>query len=85
MHAKDLLQLIAEDKLRVLAVETKVDHYAKKLDGLVMFQLILFSFLNRKRVPCESWKSFFVQPVSATCPIMPILMQSTILSRKEFP
>lgn len=58
MHAKDLLQLIAEDKLRVLAVETKVDHYAKKLDGRMMFQLILFSFLNRKRVSLRVMEEF---------------------------
>ena len=58
MHAKDLLQLIAEDKLRVLAVETQVDHYAKKLDGLIMFQLILFSFLNRKRVSLRVMEEF---------------------------
>jgi hypothetical protein len=58
MHAKDLLQLVAEDKLRVLAVETKVDHYAKKLDGLMMFQLILFSFLNRKRVSLRVMEEF---------------------------
>jgi hypothetical protein len=58
MHAKDLLQLIPEDKLRILAVETQVDHHAKKLDGLVMFQLILFSFLNRKRVSLRAMEEF---------------------------
>ena len=46
MHAKDLFQLIPENELKALAIDTQVDHHAKKLDGLVMFQLILFSFLK---------------------------------------
>ena len=58
MHAKDLLRLIPEDKLKSLAIETHVDHYAKKLDGLLMFQLILFSFLNRKRVSLRVMEEF---------------------------
>ena len=58
MHVKDLLQLIPEEELNVLAVETKVDHQVKKLSGLIMFQLILFSMINRKRISLRVMEEF---------------------------
>lgn len=50
MRAKELLQLIPEEELNVLAIEAQVDYQVKKLSGLTMFQLILFSMINRKRI-----------------------------------
>ena len=50
MRAKELLGLIPEKIFKVLTVETKVDHQVKKLSGHLMFQLILYSMMNRKRV-----------------------------------
>lgn len=58
MRAKELLQLIPEEELDVFAVETRVDHQVKKLNGLIMFQLILFSMLNRKRVSLRVMEEF---------------------------
>lgn len=58
MRVKELLQLIPEEELNVLAVETKVDHQVKKLSGLIMFQLILFSMINRKRISLRVMEEF---------------------------
>ena len=58
MHAKDLLDLIPEEELEVFATETKVDHQVKKLTGKVVFQLILFSMLSRKRVSLRVMEEF---------------------------
>jgi len=58
MRVKELLQLIPEEELNVLAIETQFDHQVKKLSGLIMFQLILFSMLNRKRVSLRVMEEF---------------------------
>lgn len=58
MRVQDLLQLIPEQELDVLAVETHVDHQVKKLSGVIMFQLILFSMVNRKRISLRVMEEF---------------------------
>lgn len=58
MRVQDLLQLIPEEELNVLAVETHVDHQVKKLTGVIMFQLILFSMVNRKRISLRVMEEF---------------------------
>ena len=58
MHARDLINLIPEEELEVFAAETKVDHQVKKLSGKVIFQLILFSMLSRKRVSLRVMEEF---------------------------
>ena len=58
MRVKELLQLIPEEELNVLAIETQVDHQVKKLSGLIMFQLILFSMINRKRISLRVMEEF---------------------------
>lgn len=58
MRVKELLQLIPEEELIVLAIETQVDHQVKKLSGLTMFQLILFSMINRKRISLRVMEEF---------------------------
>ena len=58
MRVKELLNLLPNKELEILAVETRVDHQVKKLSGLIMFQLILFSMLNRKRVSLRVMEEF---------------------------
>lgn len=58
MRAKELLQLIPEEIFQSLAIETKVDHQVKKLNGYLMFQLILFSMMNRKRISLRVMEEF---------------------------
>jgi hypothetical protein len=58
MHARDLINLIPEEDLEVFAAETKVDHQVKKLSGKLIFQLILFSMLSRKRVSLRVMEEF---------------------------
>jgi transposase len=58
MRAKELLHLIPEEIFQTLAIETKVDHQVKKLNGYLMFQLILYSMINRKRVSLRVMEEF---------------------------
>lgn len=50
MNVASLLGLIDDELLEQLALETKVDHQVKKLNGSVVFKLILFSMLNAQKV-----------------------------------
>lgn len=58
MHVKELLQLIPEDVLQEFSIETSVNHQVKKLSGQTMFQLILFSMVNRKRISLRVMEEF---------------------------
>lgn len=58
MRVKDLLNLIPEEDLQMFANETKVDHQVKKLSGHIIFQLFVFSFINRKRVSLRIMEEF---------------------------
>ncbi|MBK5284790.1 MAG: IS4 family transposase [Bacteroidia bacterium] len=58
MHVKDLIALIPEQELEVFAAETKVDHQVKKLSGKIIFQLILFSMVSRKRISLRVMEEF---------------------------
>lgn len=59
MRAKEIIRLIPEDTLNLLAAETKVDHQVKKLDGVTMFQLILFSLLHSDKVSLRMMEGLF--------------------------
>jgi hypothetical protein len=48
MKVQDLLSLVPDHLLEELAVETRVDHYAKKLPGAVVFKLLLHCLLTQK-------------------------------------
>lgn len=48
MKVEQLLTLLPDTVLEELAVETKVNHYAKKLQGQVIFKLILHCLLTQK-------------------------------------
>jgi hypothetical protein len=50
MNVEDLLKLIPEDLLHKLGMETKVDHQVKKLEGAVIFKLLLYSMLSHNGV-----------------------------------
>jgi hypothetical protein len=74
MRVKELLQLIPEEELNVLAIETQVNHQVKKLSGLIMFQLILFSMINRKRISLRVMEEF----LRTAAPEMLIIMFSVL-------
>ncbi len=50
MTVEQLLALIPEEHLEFLSAETKVDHQVKKLTGIVVFKLVLFSMLGSQKV-----------------------------------
>lgn len=50
MNAEKLIKLIPEDLLEQLGMETKVDHQVKKLEGSVIFKLLLYSMLSHNGV-----------------------------------
>lgn len=62
MTAAELLDYIPRTTLEDLSIEHQVDYQVKKLDGITMFQLLLYSFLttrqNSYRVMEEFYHSF---------------------------
>jgi hypothetical protein len=48
MKIEKLLSLISDDLLVQLALDTRVDHYAKKLQGEVIFKLLLYCIVSHK-------------------------------------
>lgn len=48
MKIEKLLSLISDDLLMELAIETGVDHYAKKLQGEVIFKLLLYCIISHR-------------------------------------
>ena len=46
MNFKDILGYISDQELDFISAETKVNHQVKKLNGAVMFKLILYSLLE---------------------------------------
>ena len=59
MKVKELLAFISEEELAFLVAETKVDFQVKKLDGVVMFQLILFSLLETQKASLRIMEELF--------------------------
>ena len=57
MRVEQLLQLIPDEFLDFLALETKVDHQVKKLSGRVIFKLILFSLVDSQKVTLRIMES----------------------------
>lgn len=58
MKIEDLLALIPDEDLAFLSAETKVDHQVKKLTGITIFKLILFSMLNTNKVSLRVMEEF---------------------------
>src|SRR3954447_13206023 len=48
MSIEKLLSLVPDNLLEKLAIETGVDHYAKKLQGEVIFKLLLYCIISHK-------------------------------------
>src|SRR5580658_3585804 len=59
MKVKELLAFIPQKELEFLAAETKVDYQVKKLDGIVLFQLILFSLLHSQKASLRIMEHLF--------------------------
>lgn len=59
MNANAILKLIPESDLESLAVETRIDHQVKKLTGISVFRLILFSMLNYTKVSLRIMESIY--------------------------
>src|SRR6478736_7435187 len=48
MNIEKLLSLVPDNLIENLAIETGVDHYAKKLQGEVIFKLLLYCIISHK-------------------------------------
>lgn len=59
MTAKEILNLIPRETLSSLSADLKIDHQVKKLDGISIFQLILFSMLNSQKVSLRVLEEFY--------------------------
>lgn len=59
MTANELLNLIPVSKLEFLSASTNVDHQVKKLKGVTMFRLILFSMLGSNKASLRIMESFY--------------------------
>jgi hypothetical protein len=59
MHVEKIIKLIPEQEFEFLAVETSVDYQVKKLTGITVFKLILFSMLNTDKLSLRVMESFF--------------------------
>ena len=59
MKAKELLHLIPDEELEFLAAESKVDRQVKKLRGITIFQLILFSMLHTDKPSLRVMETIF--------------------------
>jgi hypothetical protein len=58
MQLSDLLRYIPDSELEFLAAETKVDHQVKKLSGITIFKLILFSMLHTNSISLRVMEEF---------------------------
>lgn len=59
MRVQDLLKFIPTEELEFLAAETKVNHQVKKLDGITMFQLLLYSMINHNQSSLRVMEKFY--------------------------
>lgn len=58
MKVEQIFKLIPAKALSFLAIETNVDYQVKKLSGLVVFKLILFSMLSSNKLSLRVMESF---------------------------
>lgn len=59
MNIEKVLSLIPSSLLESLAIETKVDYFAKKLQGSVIFKLLLHCILSHKDNSLRTMKSAY--------------------------
>lgn len=58
MKVEEIISLLPEREIEFLSAETKVDHQVKKLQGALVFKLILFSMLNSTKLSLRVMESF---------------------------
>jgi len=70
MNARQIINYIPTELLEALCLKFKIDHQVKKLDGVSMFQLLLYSFLTTRetsfRVIEEVYHSISFARVAST-------------------
>ena len=59
IECADLFAMIPKDLLFNLEKETNINHHVKKLSGLLMLKLLLFSLLNSERVSLRVMEEIF--------------------------
>ena len=59
MNTEKLLSLISDDLLAQLAIDTGVDYYAKKLQGEVIFKLLLYCIISHKNNSLRTMESAY--------------------------
>lgn len=59
MKFKDILSYISDEELDFLSAETKVNHQVKKLEGSIIFKLILFSLLEHGKPSLRVMEEIF--------------------------
>lgn len=59
MNVKELVALIPPSALKDLAIDTKVDYYSKKLQGEVVFKLLLHCIISHKETSLRSIESAY--------------------------
>lgn len=59
MKAIDLINLIPEQRFEFLAAQTNVDYKVHKLEGKIIFQLVLYSLLTTKKASLRVMESVF--------------------------
>jgi len=59
MKVQDLLNLIPQEELEFLAAETRVNHQVKKLDGITMFQLMLYTLVHHNQASLRVMEKFY--------------------------
>lgn len=60
MKVEQLIKLIPQKDLEFLSAETSVDFQVKKLRGITVFKLILFSMLNSSKPSLRVMEAFFM-------------------------
>ncbi len=59
MKIENLLSFIPDNLVAELAIETGVDHYAKKLQGEVVFKLLLYCIITHKNNSLRTMESAY--------------------------
>jgi hypothetical protein len=59
MKVLELLKFIPDEELEFLAKETKVDYQVKKLYGINLFKLLLFSMINKDKPSLRVMERFY--------------------------
>jgi hypothetical protein len=63
VHIEKILGLVPDDLLAELALETGVDYYSKKLQGRVLFRLLMYCLLTQKQSSLRSVTSTYESAV----------------------